>query len=417
MRLLVVVMVATAACAQGVRLTRIPDRIILPAAAGQNLIIEVEVLGKPSAVWLGTAAAAVDRVALASAGEGRYQLNLRDRRVMSLLPADQDTGELQVFARRDGKVVQSAKIAWVRSRPAAKISCVVVGVDGKHQKCQQDREVWLNPVAIERIELRGLDVPQARVVGIADGATLPFARRAANKPFVLAMNEGLRGSIYDAGDFGIDVQHGASAWWFGFRVVPGRLQPEEPTFTVMQRRRSKLPGSNDWLTVRIGDITAGQTMLTVTDALGHEVATQRSLGAHDYVTIKLALGEYVLVIDRLVNRLLGDDHAVLRIVDKQKFRPNEIAAFIRHVGAQQNILFVREGVNYSPKLAQQFLRARQADNRGKNLTAEQFVALASKSSRSGDPYHVQLGDGSQVTAAKWFGEQLQRMRKAAATAK
>ena len=93
MRLLVVVMVATAAHAQGVRLTRIPGKIILPTVAGQNLIIEVEVLGKPSAVWLSTAAAAVDSVPLTPAGKGRYQLNLHDRRVMSLLPADQDTGD------------------------------------------------------------------------------------------------------------------------------------------------------------------------------------------------------------------------------------------------------------------------------------------------------------------------------------
>ncbi len=417
MRLLLVVIATAAVRAQGVRLTRIPDRIILPAAAGQNLILEVEVLGKPSAVWLGSVATAVQRVPLTSAGGDRYQLNLRDRRVMSLLPADQDTGDLQVFAKRDGKVVQSAQIAWVRTRPAAKITCVVVGVDGKQQKCDQDREPWLNPQRVERIELRGLDVPHARVVGVADGATLPFARRAANKPFVLAMNDGLRASIYDAGDFGVDVQHGAVAWWFSFRVVPARLQPEEPTFTVMQRRRTKVPGSNDWLQVRIGDITAGQTMLTVTDALGHQVATQRSMGESDYVTIKLASGDYVLVIDRLVNRLIGDDHAVLRIVDKVQFRPNVIAAFIRHVGAQPNILFVREGVSYSPELAQRFLRARQAANRGKSLTAEQFVALASKSSRSGEPYHVQLADGTQVTAAKWFGEQLALMRKRAAAAK
>lgn len=411
LRILCAVLVAASAAAQGVRLTRVPDCVILPAAAGQNLLVEAEVLGKSGDVWLATRQVDTARVPLEPAGENLYQINLGDRRVMRLLPADRDTGHLQVFASRGGRTVQSAKIAWVRSPRVQRVQCVMIGTDGKQQVCDPALEPWLRPSKVERIELRGLDVPHARALGIADGATLPFARRDVQKPFVLAMNDGTRRSIFDAMDFGIEVQHGAKAQWFGFRVVPGRLQPEEPTFHVLQRRRAKLPGSNGWLSVRVGDITGGQTMLTVTDALGQRVTQQRSMGANDYVTIQLAQGAYVLVIDRLVNRLVGDDHAELRIVDKKRFRPSEIAAFIRHVGSQQGVLFVREGVNYSPELAQQFLRARRAAHRGKDLTTEQFVALASKSSRTGEPYHVQLADGRKVVAAKWFTEQLQLLRK------
>ncbi|MFT4516036.1 MAG: hypothetical protein ACI91B_004758 [Planctomycetota bacterium] len=63
------------------------------------------------------------------------------------------------------------------------------------------------------------------------------------------------------------------------------------------------------------------------------------------------------------------------------------------------------------------MRTRLAASRGKNLTADQFVGIAAKSSRTRDPYHMQHKDGTQVTAAKWFGEQLEEHRKKPVAAK
>ncbi len=394
----------------GVRLTKVPDRVVLPASAGQNLIVEVEVQGQPDSVWLAVMAADVDRVPLESAGSNRYQLNLRDDRVLSLLGADREAGDLRVFARKNGKTRQSTKIAWVRGQPSKVVSCIVVGVDGKQRQCELGSEPWLDPAKVERIEVRGLAMPQAKVVAVADGTTLPLTRSAVGRPFVLAMNEGVRQSIYQASDLGIDVQHGGKSWWFAFRIVPGQLAPEDPTVVVMQRRRVTLPGSNNWLRLHVGDITAGQAMVSVTDAKGHFIADARSLGEKDFIDIELANENHVLVLDHLVNRLVGNDHASFRIVDKKGFKPDEIAMFIRRI-VDAKVLFVREGEEYNGHLAQRFLRARYLNHRGPKWTTEQFVEAACKSSRTGEPYHVKLPDGKVVGAKEWFTAQLQKMRR------
>lgn len=411
--LLVAAMVVASIAAQstqaGVRLIRVPDRVALPASPGENLIVEVEVLGLPDSVWLAMTAADLDRVPLESAGSNHFQINLRDDRVLSLLGADRDAGDLRVFARKDGMTRQSAKIAWVRSQPGKVVTCTIVGVDGKQRQSEAGSEPWLDPAKVERIEVRGLAMPQAKVVAVADGTTLPLTRSAVHRPFVLAMNDGVRKSIYQAADLGVDVQHGGKSWWFGFRIVPGQLEPEDPSFVVMQRRRVTLPGSNDWLRVHVGDITAGQALVSVTDALGRFVAHAQSLGEKDFLDIELANEQYVLVVDRLVNRLVGNDHASFRIVEKKRFKPDEIAMFIRRI-VDAKVLFVREGQDYNADLAQRFLRARYLNHRGPKWTLEQFVEAASKSSRNGEPYQVRLPDGTVVAAKEWFTAQLKKMR-------
>jgi hypothetical protein len=115
-------------------------------------------------------------------------------------------------------------------------------------------------------------------------------------------------------------------------------------------------------------------------------------------------------LDHLVNRLVGNDHASFRIVDKKGFKPDEIAMFIRRI-VDAKVLFVREGEEYNSNLAQRFLRARYLNHRGPKWTAEQFVEAACKSSRTGEPYHVKLPDGKVVGAKEWFTAQLQKMRR------
>ena len=64
----------------GLRLTRVPDRVVLPPPAGSNLLVEVEVTGKPSAIWLARARDQIGGVKLTASGRGSYQINLADSR-------------------------------------------------------------------------------------------------------------------------------------------------------------------------------------------------------------------------------------------------------------------------------------------------------------------------------------------------
>jgi len=253
-------------------------------------------------------------------------------------------------------------------------------------------------------------MPQAKAVAVADGTTLPLARSAVHQPFVLAMNEGVQESIYEASDLGVYANHGGKSWWFGFRIVPRQLEPEAPFVVVMQRRSAALPGSNDWLRVHVGDVTAGQVLVSMTDAKGGIIARSRSMGENDFIEIQLAKKAHVLVLERLVNRLVGNDHVSFQIVDKELFQPDVIAQFIRRV-AESDAVFVREGMEHNAELARQFLRARHVNYKGPKRTPEQFVEAASKSLTTGEPYHVKLPDGTTVTAKEWFTGQLQQVRK------
>lgn len=397
----------------GVRLTRVPERVVLPAAAGENLVLEVEA---PAAaeVWLARAADAADRVPLVATGGPTWQLNLADVRVLRLLAAGQDHGELFAFARCDGRTVASPAIGWARAAVTTKLGCLLVFTDGSRRQLAAEGEPWLDPAALERIEVRGAGAPQARVIAHAEHVVLPLVRM--DDTFVLAMNDALRRDLARAGELGLEVQLGAAAQWLPFRIVPDRLAPEQPEFVVQQRHDAVIPGSRGWLEVRLDDITMGQVLLSVVDATGHTVVGPRSVHERDHVVLPFAGGDSVLVIDRLVNLLIGDDYAQLRVVEAAKFRPDPFAIFLQRIGAAEGVRFVREGVEWDSHSAEQFLRARLAAQRDPQLTLAGFVELAGRSSRTGEPYHVKRPDGEVVEAAVWFREVAAAVERDAAAA-
>jgi len=87
-----------------------------------------------------------------------------------------------------------------------------------------------------------------------------------------------------------------------------------------------------------------------------------------------------------------------------------IERLIQFVEAQKGIRFVRNGSAYSAKDAAKFLRGK-FDKMGEHVsTAQQFIdQIGSRSSTSGEPYLIRFADGREVSAAKFLGEELQRM--------
>ncbi len=72
--------------------------------------------------------------------------------------------------------------------------------------------------------------------------------------------------------------------------------------------------------------------------------------------------------------------------------------------------FIRNGSKHEAKEAADHLRSK-VKRAGKRMTTEQFIQkIASKSSSSGDPYHIVTPDGKQVKSEDWFLEQLADIR-------
>ena len=405
----VMTMIGGLAAQVGVRLTHVPDRVMLPALPGQNLIVEVEVKGGPDSVWLAVKAADANRVPLDSVGGDRFQVNLRDDRVPKILGASRDDGDLRVFARVDGKTQQSAKISWVRGQPTEGMTCTVIDVEGKSRQCRVGQKMWIDPAKVARVEVRGMTMPQAKAIATAGQTTLPLARAKPHQPLVLKMNDGIRDSLYEASDFGIFLGHGAKTWWFEFQVVPRELQPGAH-LVVMQRQTAALPDSNGWMRVRVGDVTAGQVLVSMADAEGKIFKRSRSMMDKDAIMFALGEEEYALVLKRIVNRLVGSDHVTFEIVDKEHYRPDVIAALMRRVAADSGI-YVRDGVDYSMTHFHDLLRAQVAGYRGKRPSPEKFLEDVVKSGRFGEESHIKRGDGTTVTPKEWLTAELARVRR------
>ena len=89
---------------------------------------------------------------------------------------------------------------------------------------------------------------------------------------------------------------------------------------------------------------------------------------------------------------------------------SRIERLIRFVESQKDMKFVRNGSEYSCAEAAKFLRGKLEAMGGEVTTAREFIErIASKSSMSGQPYHVKLADGKLIPAAQFLGDELKRM--------
>jgi len=91
---------------------------------------------------------------------------------------------------------------------------------------------------------------------------------------------------------------------------------------------------------------------------------------------------------------------------------SRIERLIRYVESQKAMKFVRNGSEYTPEDAGKFLRGKLEAMGGEITTARQFIKrIASRSSMSGQPYHVRLADGQTVLAEHFLEDELQRIER------
>ena len=89
---------------------------------------------------------------------------------------------------------------------------------------------------------------------------------------------------------------------------------------------------------------------------------------------------------------------------------SRIERLIRFVESQKDMKFIRNGTEYSCAEAAKFMRGKLESMGSDVSTAREFIErIATKSSMSGEPYHVKLADGRLVPAAQFLTEELKRM--------
>jgi len=89
---------------------------------------------------------------------------------------------------------------------------------------------------------------------------------------------------------------------------------------------------------------------------------------------------------------------------------SRIDRLIRFVETQKDMKFIRNGTEYSCADAGRFLRGKLETMGQEVSTAREFIErIASKSSMSGQPYHVKFANGKTMLASQFLSDELKRL--------
>ena len=89
---------------------------------------------------------------------------------------------------------------------------------------------------------------------------------------------------------------------------------------------------------------------------------------------------------------------------------SRIERLIRAIEARKDMTFIRNGAEYDGRDAAKFLRGKLEAMGHEVSTAREFIErIASKSSMSGEPYHVRFADGRTLLASQFLNDELKRL--------
>lgn len=221
----------------------------------------------------------------------------------------------------------------------------------------------------------------------------------------------------DQGQFRIFAQAengptvGSVAVRYALHLPPRRLDfPfDEAKMTIYQRDAKEIPGSNGALRVRLGDITAGQVLVTV-EGPGREMLVDKtSMKAGDTVSLVLTEENYILRLDKLINLLMGNDYAVFTLMPRHHYEANRIDALLGII-ERSDVTFIRNDHELTGQAFAAHLRGKHRFYGTSGTSLAGFIEnIASRSSTTGRPYRVKLANGEIVDAGEWLRDQAARL--------
>ncbi len=157
--------------------------------------------------------------------------------------------------------------------------------------------------------------------------------------------------------------------------------------------------------MHIGDITRGQTELTMSRADGTVVLPVRSVKEGDRIEFPFGERTYRLGVLSFDPKLVGNDSVALEFTAGLS-ETERIESLLKAI-EESKLVFIRNGSEHDGPAAAAHLRRklRAADDRVR--TAREFIdGIATKSSTTGEPYQVRLADGTVSDLAPWLEAQL-----------
>lgn len=298
---------AAHAAPPSIELLELPNHLTLPLPDGSNRLFEVRITGKPTAIWMAAAvdSAAERRLPLNPMGD-RWVFNLGDPRVAATLAGAR---QFQVFATfADGRRAESLPVQFVPANPAA----VEVRLQGTDERALQAGlgPQWVSPKSIHALALSWSGSGIRRPVTLAIGETRTTIAPGPEGSASVSLTADQHTAWQTAGKLEVLDPDGQPIAVVA--ATPDRLALDGPTaLRIVQRSSAYMPGSREFLRVYLGDISGSSTTVSIVAPDGTVLVSERVARDGDRIEFALPGARYVLRIERLVNMLMGDDHADL----------------------------------------------------------------------------------------------------------
>jgi hypothetical protein len=424
-----------------IEVSGVPEPLLLPLPEGTSQILTARISGGQAvAVWLAPNEDAQVVLRLTPTGPNTYEANLGQPFVLAIVALAQgeevvsdlpESGEFRVFAvTPEGKTISSGPLRFAlsfygesRRKPRGiQATISVFTVDGTEQlQAGGFRRHWFEPKKVVRIEVRiqwTLEKPFARAE--VNGESWDFVPSLEENVLALSVTKEIRNLWSQHGSLTIEYgSEGSISERLVLKDPPERLElPGDSVAVNLHQRRTKyIPGGGLFLTMRIADITRGQTALSIQTERGDALLKPISVQQGDEVAFQFGDERFKVTVEKLVNFLIGSDYGVFRISRLGTGEVRQIASdqeaitrLIRTIEAS-DVTFIREGKEYDGAAAADHLRDKLEFARGRITTLDQFIdRIASRSSVTGEEYLVKRPDGKTVKARDWLRERADALK-------
>lgn len=181
---------------------------------------------------------------------------------------------------------------------------------------------------------------------------------------------------------------------------------DKATVTLYQRSCKAIPGSNGRIVLDIGDITAGQVLVSAYGPGDQTVIDMTSMRVGSAVPMIVGDQTYMVVLDRLVNLFAGRDFAEFSFMSTEFWKKERIDRLLASIKAS-DATFIRNEQELDGRTFASHLRLKLGATERRHLPIDVFIEeIASRSWNTGQPYRVRQPDGETVDAAIWLRQQV-----------
>ena len=205
---------------------------------------------------------------------------------------------------------------------------------------------------------------------------------------------------------------------------------DKAELTILQRSSQAIPGSGGEVLITIGDITRGQTLLSIASADGETIHAPVSVSAGERVRFRAGHRRYVLTVSELHTALIGQDAATFigesarstggrgpaGEAEHSEGDPlseaEKIERLIERVARLDGAVFIRNGETHDAAAAAEHMHRKWEWKDDEIQTARDFIdKAASRSSLTGSPYRVRFKDGREVSSRAFLLSELERIER------